>query len=91
MSMHKTPLTPTEDAGLRAHGLQRGIGRPSQLADAFRQGVAWGITAEREACAKICENFKVPSYIEGAHPDYVEGKMMAFVQAATEIRKRSNV
>ena len=41
MSMHKIPLTPTEDAGLRAHGLD--IGTPSQLSDAFRQGVAWGI------------------------------------------------
>lgn len=40
MSMHKTPLTPTEEAGLRAHGLD--IGKPSQLSDAFRQGVAWG-------------------------------------------------
>ena len=48
MSMHKVPLTPTEEAGLRAHGLQRGIGAPSQLADVFRQGVAWGMAAERE-------------------------------------------
>ena len=55
MSMHKTPLTPTEEAGLHAHGLQRNIGKPSQLADVFRQGVAWGIAAEREACAKVCE------------------------------------
>ena len=40
MSMHRIPLTPTEEAGLRAHGLD--IGTPSQLSDAFRQGVAWG-------------------------------------------------
>lgn len=37
MSMHKIPLTPIEEAGLRAHGLD--IGAPSQLSDAFRQGV----------------------------------------------------
>jgi hypothetical protein len=39
MSMHKIPLTPIEEAGLRAHGLD--IGTPSQLSDAFRQGIAW--------------------------------------------------
>lgn len=39
MSMHKIPLTEIEESGLRAHGLD--IGTPSQLSDAFRQGVAW--------------------------------------------------
>jgi hypothetical protein len=39
MSMHKIPLTPIEEAGLRAHGLD--IGTPSQLSDAFRQGVRY--------------------------------------------------
>lgn len=39
MSMQKIPLTPIEEAGLRAHGL--GIGTPSQLSDAFRQGVRY--------------------------------------------------
>jgi hypothetical protein len=53
MSMHKTPLTPAEESGLRAHGLD--IGTPSQLSDAFRQGVAWGQKTAREACAKECE------------------------------------
>lgn len=41
MSMHNTPLTPAEEAGLRAHGLK--IGTPSQLSDAFRQGMAYAI------------------------------------------------
>lgn len=41
MSMHKIPLTAEEEAGLRAHGLQRSIGVPSQLADVFRQGMAY--------------------------------------------------
>jgi hypothetical protein len=44
--MHKIPLTPIEEAGLRAHGLD--IGKPSQLSDVFRQGVAWGQKADRE-------------------------------------------
>jgi hypothetical protein len=39
MSMHQKPLTRLEEAGLLAHGLD--IGTPSQLSDAFRQGVAW--------------------------------------------------
>lgn len=39
MSMHRRPLTPLEEAGLKAHGLD--IGTPSQLSDVFRQGVAW--------------------------------------------------
>ena len=42
MSMHRIPLTDIEREGLKAHGLGRGIGKPSQLADCFRQGVKWG-------------------------------------------------
>lgn len=41
MSMHKIPLTPLEESGLRAHGLD--IGTPSQLSDAFRQGIAFAL------------------------------------------------
>jgi len=43
MSMHSTPLTQAEEAGLRAHGLK--IGTPSQLSDAFRQGMAYALAA----------------------------------------------
>ena len=39
MSMHLKPLTPIEEEGLLAHGLP--VGKPSQLADAFRLGMAW--------------------------------------------------
>ena len=46
MSMHIKPLTPIEEAGLRAHGLP--VGTPSQLADAFRFGVAWADKARAE-------------------------------------------
>lgn len=57
MSMHKTPLTDVEREGLEKHGLGQNIGKPSQLADAFRQGVKWGQEQEREACAKTCEDY----------------------------------
>jgi len=43
MSMHRKPLTDLERAGLEAHGLD--IGTPSQLSDAFRQGIAWALAA----------------------------------------------
>ena len=54
MSMHRKPLTPTEEAGLRVHGMQRDIGTLSQLADVFRQGVAWGEAAIRTATVLEC-------------------------------------
>ena len=47
MSMHLKPLAPIEEAGLRAHGLP--VGGPSQLADAFRLGMAWAEKARTEA------------------------------------------
>ena len=47
MSMHRIPLTDIEREGLKAHGLGRDIGKPSQLADCFRQGVKWGQGQER--------------------------------------------
>lgn len=43
---------------------------------------------EREACAKLCEEYGVPETIEGAHPDYLDGKRMAFSQAGAKIRSR---
>ena len=57
MSMHKTPLTDVEREGLEKHGLGQNIGKPSQLADAFRQGVKWGQEQERKACAKVCDSW----------------------------------
>ena len=53
--MHKIPLTDVEREGLEKHGLGQNIGKPSQLADAFRQGVKWGQEQEREACAKVLD------------------------------------
>lgn len=50
MSLHKIPLTPMEEEGLKAHGLP--IGNPSQLSDSFRHGMTWAINKEREAMIK---------------------------------------
>ena len=53
MSKHKTPLTELERKGLEAHGLGKYIGQPSQLADVFRQGVAWALANnEKESVQK---------------------------------------
>jgi hypothetical protein len=46
------------------------------------------VKAEREACAQLCDEYVVPVSIEGAHPDYLIGKQMAFQQAAQAIRAR---
>ena len=64
MSMHKIPLTPIEESGLRAHGLD--IGKPSQLSDAFRQGVRYAsaqLTSQGgEAVAWIVTDMNGDSY-----------------------------
>lgn len=48
------------------------------------------ILAERELCAKVCEDFKIPETVIGADKDYLEGKRMAVHQCATAIRARTN-
>jgi hypothetical protein len=50
MSMHKVPLIKIEEEGLKAHHLP--IGKPSQLADAFRHGIAWAINKQCEPMFK---------------------------------------
>lgn len=82
MSMHKKPLTPLEEAGLRSHGLE--VGKPSQLSDAFRQGVAWVKVGLDEALAEVerlknegvnkileasDEQIQALCRLEGHHPD----------------------
>lgn len=62
MSMHKIPLTETERNGLKAHGLD--IGKPSQLSDVFRLGVAWGIESLRAELATLKEQNAVLSQQE---------------------------
>lgn len=68
MSNHKTPLTSIEREGLIAHGLGRYIGKPSQLADVFRQGVAWAQQAATDAALERAaeECFKHRSAEEAA-------------------------
>lgn len=46
------------------------------------------IAAEREACAEACEMVHVRP-IQGAHEEYIAGKEMALMQAASAIRKRA--
>lgn len=43
--------------------------------------------ATKEEDAKICESMEIPEFVHGAHPDYLDGKQMAFAQAATAIRE----
>jgi hypothetical protein len=43
MSDHRKPLSELERLGLEAHGLGRHIGKPSQLVDVFRHGIAWAL------------------------------------------------
>ena len=58
MSMHRIPMTTVEHDGLVRHGLGRDIGKPSQLADVFLQGVKWGQSQEREACAAMFDQLE---------------------------------
>lgn len=55
MSMHRKPLTELEEEGLYAHGLI--VGTPSQLSDAFRQGVAWALSND-STLKDICYKYK---------------------------------
>lgn len=57
----KQPLAPIERDGLMTHGMARYIGKPSQLADAFRQGVAWAqlTDAERAEALKRHQRYQV--------------------------------
>jgi hypothetical protein len=60
MSMHKTPLTGLERDGLFAHGMGCHIGKPSQAADIFRQGIAWALRTNeaREIAVKQREEIE---------------------------------
>jgi hypothetical protein len=51
--MHKVPLTTIEETGMLTHCLGNSIGKPSQAADLFRAGVAWGLMPERERTKSI--------------------------------------
>lgn len=59
-----------------------------QCDEAVMKMIEVAVAAEREACAEACEAVEVPDVIYGAHPDYLEGKLMAISQAAAAIRAR---
>ena len=70
MSMHKTPLSDLERSGLEAHRLP--VDRPSQLADAFRQGMAWALTPVAEINESECDELMSYANAEGAEiGDYI--------------------
>ena len=84
MSMHRMPLTTVEHEGLVRHGLGRAIGKPSQLADVFRQGVKWGQNQEREACAAMLDQM-----VEEAEQDCEPSSLVAYYrEKAAAIRAR---
>lgn len=76
MSMHKIPLTTAELNGLTAHGLD--IGKPSQLSDVFRQGVAWG---QKEGVAVAANWLR-----RNANAESDPGKRAAFIEAHNAMR-----
>ena len=53
MSLHKKPLTITEEAGLIAHGFGEDIGVPSIIADIFRTGVWWALKSKPDQITAI--------------------------------------
>ena len=86
MSMYKIPLTALEEAGLKKHGLLKT--GPSQLSDCFRQGLAWGINAEKEACAKIADGaFNLPHTLN----EFDNGWASCAIQISQAIRLNKTV
>lgn len=47
-------------------------------------------TAEREACAKVCDCLEIPNNIESLHPDFGDGMLLAAMQCSAAIRARGN-
>jgi len=59
---------------------------PTECAcDAWQVAYDAGRAAALEDAAKVCGDFDIPDIVEGAHPDYVEGKRMAVAQIAHKI------
>lgn len=89
MSMHKVPLSKLEEEGLKLHGLS--VGKPNQLSDAFRQGVAWALSQQAEPVCPFCgepsdhcnQSFPHPSKSVPAH----EEREMTADRAANLMRR----
>jgi hypothetical protein len=46
--------------------------------------------AEREACAKVCDGLEISNDIEGLHPEFGDGMLLATMQCSAAIRARGN-
>ncbi len=68
MSAHKTPLSDLERDGLIAHGLGRHIGKPSQAADFFRQGVNWALQTPEWRAEALKSRQEIDALLKGAPP-----------------------
>ena len=82
MSMHNIPLTDVEREGLKNHGFGRDIGKPSQLADCFRQGVKWG--QDQEMSRLHAENEALQAGYDAARLEIasLQAKLAAFDSAS---------
>ena len=92
---HAMRLGDVEAAGRE---LRRLAGVEAELQQAREERTAWRVTAENaeaavkqaridalEEAKQACEKYKVPTQILGAHPDYLEGKLMQKEQCAAAI------
>lgn len=61
---------------------------PHYVADWVVPAIMEAAAVEREACAQVCEDYEIPNKVEGAHPDYVDGKRMMAHQLSNAIRAR---
>ena len=68
---------------------ERLLVKPIRGYTADQMQAAWqaGRNSMKAECVKVCETFSIPDKIEGAHPDYVEGKRMAVAQLAHVIKE----
>lgn len=85
MSNHRKPLSELERLGLEAHGLGRHIGKPSQLADAFRHGIAWAL-ANAAPPAQTPYLRVIDEELVGAHLD-VANETDTYTEAKAKVNK----
>lgn len=91
MSMHKKPLTPLEEEGLRLHGLD--IGTPSQLSDVFRHGIAWALSQDQSAPKPVQGEAAMRKRFDQIEREIMEGKHTAasvFTQMRTAAHGGAN-
>jgi hypothetical protein len=64
MSSHKIPLTDLERSGLIAHGFESSIGKPSQVVDIFRQGIAWVLMSEDDRAVAVAQRREIDDLLQ---------------------------